>query len=993
MPTSSLPRIIQLQDGSYATPDGKGGWAPYTGTLPDGTTAGSGGAGGSNEYKIGDGDAVSHAWDIIDSISNARQLATKPLSTGTAAAGVTSIPFVGPLVGQNRANLQTKLGAIAGDLRQLGIRTLYQQTGQKGVGSVARNAAEQQALQNSLAPLGFVDQGGHVVANGAQPDEATLNQGLDTAQSIYVRHLARLYGMNPDDPSAIRLVTAAIQDPSLRTSLLQHAQNVSATANGKTPDTVTQSAPPPAIVGSGGHAGISTETQVVTDPNMARIKPQLEQYLAADPSKVSNDQIVAFMKQNGVDPANTNVGAALQYRMSADGAAWRKRGGNYAVSDQVSEPLTGVRKAIAGVSGADPGGVPVGATAVGAADTATLGLIPDAAGVVHAVTGLGPTRQDVITARDLSAQEHPYGTFAGNAIGALLSPLGRAGGIGKTALQSGLYGFFGSDSPDIKDRLLNAGTAVAVGTLAHGGGNLALSSAAPVYRAGRNLILAPIVGNDAIATDNALSRVASKMPTQDLQSMTDAITAARAKGINPPAAAGLSRAGQDFLARLASGSPAAHAVADDAASTYRRALPEALGSDFNQAISDAADASGSNAASFLDRPAREITNDVQNLAGREYETGMQPIANEKLQVTPDLADALTHERINTAIKDALSNHQLSDTTRAALRALPGQLKALAAANIPGANAGVQAGIRAQYAAGIPLTVDATRNIATALDRTAGKLADGSEGAVELRRLSSTLRSAIGEQYPEFQPVNGRYASRMRAIDAVNSARAGFLGESPEQIDALAAASKNFTGFPGEAEYRGIKGAEPSGQVLPSNREFAMAGAREAATVRAGAGSGAGGTNVATQIAEGPNQQIRNKLVLGDSASTVADRAGTRAEIGDVLSRIASGPNEDQAARWFDVAKRALTYKLTGGTAHYATAYALSGLPSMTSADAARVANIYLNASTADQAFNSLSKAYGAKQARTIMARMAGVGTAGYSQHNTPPTVGSPLGAQ
>jgi hypothetical protein len=93
------------------------------------------------------------------SINDARQLSGKPLSTGTAAAAVTSIPHIGGLVGQNRANLQTKLGAIAGDLRQIGIRTLYQQTGQKGVGSVARNQAEQQALQSSLAPIGYIDDG------------------------------------------------------------------------------------------------------------------------------------------------------------------------------------------------------------------------------------------------------------------------------------------------------------------------------------------------------------------------------------------------------------------------------------------------------------------------------------------------------------------------------------------------------------------------------------------------------------------------------------------------------------------------------------------------------------------------------------------------------------------------------------------------------------------------------------------------------------------
>jgi hypothetical protein len=133
-------------------------------------------------------------------------------------------------------------------------------------------------------------------------------------------------------------------------------------------------------------------------------------------------------------------------------------------------------------------------------------------------------------------------------------------------------------------------------------------------------------------------------------------------------------------------------------------------------------------------------------------------------------------------------------------------------------------------------------------------------------------------------------------------------------------------------------------------------------------------------------------VLGDAgAAKVAQRAGAKAQVSDVLDRIAKGPTTDATAKWYSLTKRALMYKLTGGTAHYAAAYALSGIPGMSSADAARVVRVYMDAGSADQAFNSLSKAYGAKKARTIISRMVGVATGASSQHTAP--IGSPVGAQ
>jgi hypothetical protein len=967
----ALPRIIQLQDGSYATPDGRGGWAPYTGALPGGATAGA----KDDSFKVGDGDAIGHAWNIVDSINATRSLATKPLATGTAAATITGIPIIGGLVGQNRANLQTKLGQITGDLRQLGIRTLYQQTGQKGVGSVARNQAEQQALQNSLAAIGASDQAGH--PSGQQPDAATLSQGLDQAQTIYLRHLARLHGMNPDDPNTINLLTNASKDPKLRATLMQQTQQVA--AHGSADQGVTTVAPPVLKDEGLGSASTSGTTQVVEDPHLKAVGAHIAQMLN---SGASDDQIRAYAKANNA--GRPNVEEELTFRRNNPGAA-----GKFTVSPEFYRthvPLTGVKKAVASLDT-----IPyAGPATVGAADTALMGAAPDIAGVIHGVTGAGPTREEVIKARDISAAENPGSTFAGNALGAVLSPIGRGGGIGRTALTGAGYGFFGSEDPSLGSRLTNAALSGTIGAAAHGATGFALNSARPVYRAGRNAVLSPFVDREALATENALSRAANSMPRQDLNAATAQFADLGAKGAQPPAAAVLSRAGQDYLSTLASGSPAAKTAATEIAGANRSALPQALADDFNNAIRDATPANGLE-KDMLNKPVREIASDVQNMASREYEVGMRPIANEPLKVTPDLTEVLSHERIGGAIRDALSSHQLDEATRTQLRGLPGQLKALGT-SIPGGNPAMQAAVRAKYAEGIPLTIAGARNIATALDRTAAKLQEGSEGGVELRRLSGAIRQAIGEQYPEFAPINERYAGRMRAIDILDHTRSNFLGDSPEQIDALAKTAQNYSDAPNAPEYRGNGAGEPNGEVLPSNRQFGIAGAREAASTKAGAGTGEGGTRVAAELASGPNQQARNAMVLGDAgAAKLAQRAGAKAQVSDVLQRIASGPSGDQTAKWYSLAKRALMYKVTGGTAHYAAAYALSGIPGMSANDAARVVKVYMNSGSADQAFNSLTKAYGAQRARTIMARMVGVASGATYQHNTP--IGSPVGAQ
>jgi hypothetical protein len=104
-------------------------------------------------------------------------------------------------------------------------------------------------------------------------------------------------------------------------------------------------------------------------------------------------------------------------------------------------------------------------------------------------------------------------------------------------------------------------------------------------------------------------------------------------------------------------------------------------------------------------------------------------------------------------------------------------------------------------------VDAARNLATALDRTASRLSDGSEGVLELAPSIAAIRHKIGEQYPEFNPVNSRYASRMRAIGALDDARSAFLGDTTgAKTDDLAKATARMSDQPGEPEFGALLAA-------------------------------------------------------------------------------------------------------------------------------------------------------------------------------------------
>jgi hypothetical protein len=895
--------------------------------------------------------AQAHISDVLSQIDKAKTLLGNPLSTGLPGSVLGHVP------GTDAYTLRSLIGdpsdpnnpgQISGDLRQQGIAYLRALNGGNGVGTVARSQQEQAALQSAMSNL----------RQGLPA--ADLAKSLDDVGQIYRRAYAQSFGLDPTNPAVQKqfgINPLWVPPGGLPQKAQPAAQSPGAPAPNATGQYITPSNPLPALKIPDPEGVSQGDTKVQVNPELEKYGPQIAAYLNAPikgPGAVSNAQILGFMQKNGIDPASTNIMPLLQMRATG-------KYSGFTVDPRVNVPLQGMEKVRAEISAS-----PAAAAVMGAGDTATMGLAPD---VLGSLPGL--TRTDVIKARDATAANNPGATIAGNLLGGLvaLPASGEASALGqivKNAGQGALYGFAGSDDPDIRARLVGAAEGGLLGGIGGAVGQAAMGGAQGGYRAAANQVNKLASGSEAAADQAALQAAARKMPVQNMGDVQAADAAAKAAGVPQPAAVSINRAGQDYLARAAAGSPAARQVADSAAQSLKQNIPQQLAGDFNAAI-EAVAPRGVDSSAYLNRPVRDIASDIQSMAGREYERGIAPIASNQLQLTPELTGDLEHERVAGAIKDALANNSLSDETRTELRNLIPQIKTLSTAPDIAKQA---------YANGIGLSVDSARNIATSLDRTAGKLQDGTEGQVELSRLSRDIRGAIAEQYPEYSPVNDLYASRMRAKEAAFAGRSNFFASTPEQADSLAVASRNFTPEANPPE----KGARPQVaengfvkpvQPLPSNQQLAMAGAREAAQVKAGEN----GSATAQRIASNPNQQGNNATVLGDQAAPLQAKAAVRANVADVTNNIASGATGDQTAKWFNMVKQAAALKLTGHGGNFMLAHAASSVPGLSSQDAARVVRLYLDSDSAPQVLQSLTQAYGQRRARFIMGRMAAVTSA------------------
>lgn len=870
---------------------------------------------------------------LLDQIAHVRELARKPLTLGS---GSTYLSYV-PIIGQNAADMQTAITQIKGDLIQRGIQRLRELNGGKGAATMANTEKEGERIANSFAPL----------SQDQSPEE--FIRGLDVAEKFYRDALSKT---QPQQPAA----TPQSQD------------------NG-----ITKSYALP-IVDVGPQIAASGTEKAVLDPKIAAIAPQLAQYLNQPKSKVSDAMILGFVKKNGVNPAQwPQLMEALPRRGKVQ----------FAVDPHYNQPLDaqGVIPGTSFLSDKDRAAAAdstTGAVLSGAADVGARGATSDIAGLGAALTGgsFEQGRKEFQEKQDLQAYAHPGATVAGNVVGGLSTLLEAApksflGLLAQAGKQGGLYGFLSSPDASFGGRTKNAIMDATVNTAAAATLDPALRGVGMGARKiGNGVKRLTGTSADDIANADALAAFASHAPNQDVPDMRARFDEQTKLDAVPTGLTTLDRSGQDYLGRQASRSPGARQAADEAAAAAQERVPAQLEADFSQAIDDAAPGK---VASFLKRPAREIVADIQGMAGREYEKGIAPIANERIVIDGDLADTLTHERIKGAVSDALSNHTLSDETRAALRQLPRELGALGSVDAP-ANLGAaasaqiaaaQAQVRDQTLKAIPLTVDGARNIATALDRTASRLAEGSEGGVELRRLSRSIRDKIAEQFPEFQPVNARYASRMRAIGSLEDARKHFLGDTTGRAtDDLAKATARMSDKPGEPEFQagptgknGFKidaGPEPT----PSDKQMAMAGARESAVASAKTGAGA---STAERLST-PGQKERNRLILGERAKLLEARSKAQAGNVRTTERLQTGGTNDDSGNKVAAGMKAVA-NLGFHRGGAAIASALSGIRGLGPEDAARVVKLFTDQNKPQFVIDQLEKAYGRRKARFIIARI------------------------
>lgn len=859
---------------------------------------------------------------LLDQIAHVRDLARKPLTLGS---GSTYLSYV-PIIGQNAADMQTAITQIKGDLIQRGIQRLRELNGGKGAATMANTEKEGERIANSFAPL----------SQDQSPEE--FIRGLDVAEKFYRDALSKT------QPAAASPATPQSQD------------------NG-----ITKSNALP-IVDVGPQVAASGTEKSVLDPKIAAIAPQLAQYLNQPKTKVSDAMILGFVKKNGVNPAEwPQLMEALPRRGKVQ----------FAVDPHYNQPLDaqGVIPGTSFLSDKDRAAAaisPTGAALSGAADTGSFGAAPDVAGLIDAATGgsFGEGRKSFQEKQQLQAYEQPRATLAGNVGGGLSTMLAAApesflGLLAQAGKQGGLYGFLSSPDASFGGRTKNAIMDATVNTAAAATLDPALRGVGMGARKAANGVKR-LTGTSAddIANADALSAFASHAPNQDIPDMRARFDEQTKLDAVPTGLTTLDRSGQDYLGRQASRSPVARESADQAVEVARANLPKRIESDFNRAIDDAA-GGDKNVATFLQRPAREITADIQDMAGREFEAGIAPIRDEPVPINDELIATLTDEQAGAAIRDALKQPKVSEQTKGILRGLIPALRQVEGMDPKLREKVLQSG-------GLNLTVDAAHRIARGFDRMKNKLDPSSDLRVQLGDLSLSIRDDVSAVYPEFQETNARYSSRMRANRALNDARKHFLGDNTgEAADALAKATSRMSDTPGEPEF----GAQPEGvngfriskppQNLPSEKQMAAAGAKEATV--ANAMNGADSAAVAERLST-PGQQERNRMILGERARLLEARSKAQAGNVRTTERLASsGTADDANGKALAMVKTAANLLFHRGGA--AAASSVSGIKGITPDQAARVVKLFTDQNKPQFVIDQLEKAYGRRKARFIIARI------------------------
>lgn len=135
-----------------------------------------------------DPDRIPQIRSALENIKRIRELSQKSLAVGGYSGSAGKVPFIGPWLGQNRANIEGALQMVQGDLIQQQIARLSQMNGGKGVASIANSETEAQRMAGSIANLD----------PNQNLDEFT--RGLDRAEQFYRRQFANLNHANLNDP-------------------------------------------------------------------------------------------------------------------------------------------------------------------------------------------------------------------------------------------------------------------------------------------------------------------------------------------------------------------------------------------------------------------------------------------------------------------------------------------------------------------------------------------------------------------------------------------------------------------------------------------------------------------------------------------------------------------------------------------------------------------------------------------------------------------------
>ena len=129
-----------------------------------------------------DPERVAQIDTALQNISRLRQMAGETIGVGRVSGQIASIPVIGGILGQNRADIEGALEMVEGDLIQQQIARLAAANGGNGVATMANSETEARRMAASIANL-----------NPNQSVEEFLI-GLDRAEAFYRRQREGLAG-------------------------------------------------------------------------------------------------------------------------------------------------------------------------------------------------------------------------------------------------------------------------------------------------------------------------------------------------------------------------------------------------------------------------------------------------------------------------------------------------------------------------------------------------------------------------------------------------------------------------------------------------------------------------------------------------------------------------------------------------------------------------------------------------------------------------------